>query len=370
MFVDVYHLSRETEESMIWRGTAFVPDLKTLLERFLGKERAEEALEEYAKDRNINWHLARNADPSFVTHVEKLLAGAIGSASARVMVASVVKEEPLGIEEVMDILNETRQAIIYSRELERASAELRAANQRLQELDRLKDEFISTVSHELRTPLTAIRSLAEILHDYSDTTPDRQREFASIIIRETQRLTRLITQVLDFQKLESGRMRWAITSLDLRDVVEDAVSATGQLVADKRIRMQVHLPESSRPIEGDRDQLIQAMVNLISNAVKFCDPDQGQIDIRLEYALDRLTVSVKDNGIGISETDQKQIFDKFQQVMDPTRGRPPGTGLGLSITRQIIRHHHGELKVKSTPGKGATFYFSLPLRPIAAMPAK
>jgi signal transduction histidine kinase len=278
------------------------------------------------------------------------------------MVASVVKEEPLGIEEVMDILNETREAIIYSRELERASAELQAANQRLQELDRLKDEFISTVSHELRTPLTAIRSLAEILHDYPDTPPDRQQEFSNIIIRETQRLTRLITQVLDFQKLESGRLRWAITTVDLKDVVEDAVSATGQLVAEKQIQMRVHLPERSQPVQGDRDQLIQAMVNLISNAVKFCDPDQGQIDIRLDYAADRLTVSVTDNGIGISEADQQQIFDKFRQVVDPLRGRPPGTGLGLSITRQIIRHHQGELKVKSTPGKGATFYFSLPLK--------
>ena len=370
MFVDVYRYVGRVHDSSVWRGTAYLPDLVSMLERFLGRERTEAALDNYAMQYGINWDQSLTRDPGLVNHIEKLLACAIGSASARVMVASVVKEEPLGIEEVMDILNETRQAIIYSRELERASAELRAANQRLQELDRLKDEFISTVSHELRTPLTAIRSLAEILHDYPDTTPDRQREFSSIIIRETQRLTRLITQVLDFQKLESGRMRWAITAVDLKDVVEDAVSATGQLVADKRIRMQVNLPDASRPVEGDRDQLIQAMVNLISNAVKFCDPELGQIDIRLDDADDRLTVSVTDNGIGISEADQKQIFNKFQQVMDPTRGRPPGTGLGLSITRQIIRHHHGELKVKSTPGKGATFYFSLPVKPAAANPTQ
>jgi signal transduction histidine kinase len=294
--------------------------------------------------------------------VEKLMAGAIGSASARVMVASVVKEEPLGIEEVMDILDETRQAIVYSHELERTTAELRAANRQLQELDRLKDEFISTVSHELRTPLTAIRSLAEILHDYSDTTPNRQKEFSSIIIRETRRLTRLITQVLDFQKLELDRMRWNISSIDLKDVIHDAVSATGQLVTDKRIRMEVHLPDDSQPIDGDRDQLIQAMVNLISNAVKFCPPDQGQIHIRLEYETDHLTVSVADNGIGISQTNQKKIFEKFQQVVDPTMGRPPGTGLGLSITRRIVQYHHGNLTVKSAKGEGATFYFTLPLK--------
>ena len=369
MFVDVYRYVGRVHDSSIWRGTAYLPDLVSMLERFLGKDRTEAALSNYAMEYGINWDQSLTRDPGLVNHIEKLLAGAIGSASARVMVASVVKEEPLGIEEVMDILNETRQAIIYSRELERASAELRAANQRLQELDRLKDEFISTVSHELRTPLTAIRSLAEILHDYPDTTFDRQREFSSIIIRETQRLTRLITQVLDFHKLESGRMRWAITSVDLKDVVQEAVSATGQLVADKRIQMQVYLPDSSRPIPGDRDQLIQAMVNLISNAVKFCDPDRGRIDIRLVYGVDRQTVSVSDNGIGISEADQKQIFNKFQQVVDPSRGRPPGTGLGLSITRQIIQHHKGELKVKSTPGKGATFYFSLPYTSISANPA-
>jgi signal transduction histidine kinase len=304
---------------------------------------------------------ALTRDPGLFNHIEKMLAGAIGSASARVMMASLVKEEPLGIEEVMDILDETRQTILYSHELERTTEELRAANQRLQELDRLKDEFISTVSHELRTPLTAIRSLAEILHDYPDTTADRQREFSSIIIRETQRLTRLITQVLDFQKLESGRARWHIAKVDLKDVVQDAVSATGQLVAEKNIQMIVQLPDASRPIDGDRDQLIQAMVNLISNAVKFCDPAKGRIEIRLEYGVDRLTISVADNGIGISEADQKQIFDKFQQVIDPSRGRPAGTGLGLSITRQIIQYHHGELTVKSAIGKGAMFSFTLPL---------
>ncbi|HSO20670.1 MAG TPA: ATP-binding protein, partial [Desulfosarcina sp.] len=360
MFVDVYRYVGRIHDSSVWRGTAYLPDLVSMLERFLGRDRTEAALDSYALAYGINRDQSLTRDPGLVNHIEKLLAGAIGSASARVMVASVVKEEPLGIDEVMDILKETRQAFIYSHELERATAELQAANRRLQELDRLKDDFISTVSHELRTPLTAIRSLAEILRDYPDTTPDRQREFAGIIIRETQRLTRLITQVLDFQKLESGRMRWTITTVDLKDVVEDAVSATGQLVAEKRIRLQVHLPESPRTVQGDRDQLIQVLVNLISNAVKFCEPDRGRIDIRLEDGAGGSTLSVKDNGIGISEADQTQIFDKFQQVVDPARGRPPGSGLGLSITRQIIRHHRGELTVASAPGQGATFSFTLP----------
>ncbi len=368
MFVDVYRYVGRVYDSSVWRGTAYLPDLVSMLERFLGSERTQAALDSYAMAHGINRQQPLTRDPGLLNHIEKLLAGAIGSASARVMVASMVKEEPLRIEEVMDILDETRQAIIYGHELERTTSELRAANQRLQELDRLKDEFISTVSHELRTPLTAIRSLAEILRDYSDTPADRQQEFAGIIIRESRRLTRLITQVLDFQKLESGRTRWHMGSVDMKAVVADAVDATGQLVAEREIRLQVHVPEESRTVQGDRDQLIQAMVNLLSNAVKFCAPDDGRIDIRLRYAVDRLTVSVSDNGVGISEADQRHIFDKFHQVVDPARGRPAGTGLGLSITRQIIEHHHGRLKVRSTPGRGATFYFTIPFQQPPAHP--
>jgi len=366
MFVDVYRYVGRVHDSSLWRGTAYLPDLVSMLERFLGKERTEAALDNYAMAYGINRDQSLTRDPGLVNHIEKLLAGAIGAASARVMVASVVKEEPLGIDEVMDILNETRQAIIYSHELERATEELQAANRRLQELDRLKDEFISTVSHELRTPLTAIRSLAEILHDYPETTPERQQEFAGIIIRETRRLTRLITQVLDFQKMEMGRLRWTISPVDLKEVIEEAASATGQLVAEKNIHLQLHLPEDLHQIQGDRDQLIQAMVNLISNAVKFCEPGRGRIDVLLTADERGATVSVVDNGIGISQADQRQIFDRFHQVMDPTRGRPAGTGLGLSITRRIIRHHKGELTVKSQLGKGATFSFFLPWKGLPA----
>ena len=361
MFVDVYHLPRETEESMIWRGTAFVPDLKTLLERFLGKDRAEQALEEYAKDRNINWDLARNADPSFVTHVEKLLAGAIGSASARVMVASVVKEELLGIQEVMDIVDETRQVIIYSRQLEKASADLKAANERLQELDRLKDEFISTVTHELRTPLTAIQSIAEILRDYPETDENEQRNFLSIMINEIHRLSRLINQVLDFQKIESGRMHWQIRPLNILAVIQDSIDATRQLVTDKELLLTVSLPETVPIITGDRDKLIQAMVNLISNAVKFCDPQTGQIQITLTHRFRKFYIRVQDNGIGISDADQKVIFEQFRQISPSGRGRPQGSGLGLAITKRIIEFHAGQIFVESTPGKGATFDIVLPI---------
>jgi signal transduction histidine kinase len=361
MFVDVYHLSQEAEEPLVWRGTALVPDLKSLLERFLGKERTEEILEQYARSHNIDWDLSKNADPSFVAHVEKLLAGAIGSASARVMVASVVKEELLGIQEVMDIVDETRQVIIYSRQLEKASAELKAANERLKELDRLKDEFISTVTHELRTPLTAIRSIAEILRDYPETEKNEQHNFLGIMINEIQRLSRLINQVLDFQKIESGRMQWNIKPLNMVKVIQDAVDATRQLVTHKEMLMTVNLPADVPEITGDRDQLIQAMVNLISNAVKFCEPRSGQINVCLVHRYNKFHISVQDNGIGVSKKDQKVIFEQFRQISPTGRGRPQGSGLGLAITRRIIEFHAGQISLESEPGKGATFNIVLPI---------
>ncbi len=364
LFVDVFKYSKETGESFFWRGTASVPDLRSLLGRFLGKPRADEALSNYADHHNIDWGKSLTADAGLVSYAEKLLAGAIGSASARVMVSSVVKEESLGIEEVMDILDETRQVIEYSRELEKTTAELQAANERLKELDRLKDEFISTVSHELRTPLTSVRALAEIIHDKPDLDKAQQQEFSSIIIKETDRLTRLISQVLDFQKMESGRIDWQIVTVDMREVIQDALIATGQLIQEKNIDVTLNLPQRVPETGGDRDRLIQVMVNLISNAAKFCDSVNGKIIINLKVKDTMLQVDVKDNGIGISRKNQKIIFEKFRQVKDTSRGRPAGSGLGLTITKRIINFHNGSIWVKSAPGQGSIFSFTLPIHSI------
>jgi len=367
LFVDVFRYSGEAGESHFWRGTANLPDLKSLLIRFLGKRRTDAALAEYADKHKLSWSYLATADADLVSYAERLLAGAIGSASARVMVASVVKEESLGIEEVLNILDETQQVIAYSRELEKATAELQEANRRLQDLDRLKDEFISTVTHELRTPLTSVRSLAEILHSNPDIDADQHKSFSGIIIKESERLTRLINQVLDYEKIESAQMDWVITSTDIKEIIQDAVASTRQLVEDKNITIDYDLNVQAPPISGDRDRLVQVIVNLISNAVKFCDAGRGKITIRLTSTDKQVRVDVQDNGIGIKAEDQSKIFEKFQQVKDPTRGRPYGTGIGLTISKRIIDFHHGNIWVESTPGKGSTFSFSLPTALEAAL---
>jgi signal transduction histidine kinase len=360
LFVDVFRYSGKTGESHFWRGTAHLPDLKSLLIRFLGKRRTDAALADYADEHKLSWNYLVTADADLVSYAEKLLAGAIGSSSARVMVASVVKEETLGIEEVLNILDETQQVIAYSRELEKATTELQEANRRLQDLDRLKDEFISTVTHELRTPLTSVRSLAEILHTNPDIDEDQHKSFTGIIIKESERLTRLINQVLDYEKIESAQMDWVITSTDINEIIQDAVASTRQLVEDKNITIDYELNDHTPPISGDRDRLVQVIVNLISNAVKFCDAHRGKITIRLTANTAQVQVDVQDNGIGIKAKDQSKIFEKFQQVKDPARGRPYGTGIGLTISKRIIDFHHGKIWVKSKPGMGSTFSFSLP----------
>ncbi len=367
-FVDVFKHTDDISESPVWRATAPLPDLRSLLTRFLGRQRAEDAFATYAQKHNIIWDQAFVADSELVGYAEKLLAGAIGSASARVMVASVVEEEPLGIEDVMGIIDETSQVITYSRELEqksreleRATAELKAANERLKELDKLKDEFISTVTHELRTPLTSVRSIAEIMYEYPDLEESQSKKFASIIIKESERLTRLISQVLDFQKIESGRIEWQIGRIDMAELITETAQTFNQLVQEKKIQLNLHLPDKVPMVEGDRDRITQALINLISNAVKFCESGAGRIDVALTARKDHIQVDVKDNGIGISPENQEIVFAKFRQIKDGARGRPSGSGLGLTITRRIIELHQGKIWVESDPGQGAVFSFILPL---------
>ena len=366
LFVDVFKYSGETGDSLFRRGTVNLPDLRSLLSRFLGQTKADQELSGYARKHNINWDNHTTADADLVGHAEKLLTGAVGSASARIMVSSVVKEEPLGIEEVLNILDETRQVIAYSRELEKATAELKEANIRLQELDRLKDDFISTVTHELRTPLTAVRSLAEILHTHPNIDAERLENFTGIIIKESERLIRLVSQILDYEKIESAKLDWVITSLDLKEVVNDAVISTQQLTLDKNITIDLDFAADLPAVSGDHDRLVQVMVNLISNAVKFCDPDRGMIVVRLRAVDRRLRVEVQDNGIGIKPEDQAKVFEPFRQIKNPTQGRPVGTGIGLTITKRIIDFHHGRIWVDSEPGKGSIFCFELPANPAAS----
>ena len=325
------------------------------------------------------------ADSDLVNFAERLLAGTIGAATSRALIGTVVKGEIVSIEEVMEVLGEASQAIRYShqleeksRELEAATKELRAANERLQELDRLKDDFLTTVSHELRTPLTSIRSFSEILFDHPELEDSERTRFLGIVIKESERLTRLINQILDMAKLESGRTHWNITNVDASEAIQEAVAATSSLLTEDKIELGLRLPDDLRPVRADRDRFIQVIVNLLANAVKSCDSKAPRVEVRVTPQDRVLKVSIADNGPGVPVGSEEHIFDKFQQVNDSRAGATGGTGLGLPICRQIVEYLGGRIWLERPDGSvdsaersqedggsifdsgGAVFSFTLP----------
>lgn len=349
-----------------WRGTASVADLRQLLQRFLGWRRTQQALASYARSRGLSTPAEIDADESLVHYVERELAGAIGAASARVAIGSVVQEKPLRVSEVMDVLDEAQQLMAYSRELEhkraeleRTTRELKAANKKLKELDQLKDEFVSIVTHELRTPLTAIRAISEILAANPDLEPTQRSEFLATVIRETERLSRLVEQVLDLQRLEAEPVRADAAPVDLGAVVQEAAAAMQQQMANKGIRFSLTERADACVVRGDRDRLIQVVLNLLSNAVKFCPATGGRIDAHVDRHDGQARVAIRDNGPGIPPDQHEIIFEKFRQALDRVPSRS-GSGLGLAITRQIVDDHAGTIAVESAPGEGATFIVTLP----------
>jgi signal transduction histidine kinase len=293
------------------------------------------------------------------------------------MVASVVEEEPLDLDDVMRILDEASQLRAYShaledksRSLERATQELREANQQLKSLDRMKDDFMSSVTHELRTPLTSIRALTELMRDDADMETAQRQQFLGIVVGEAERLSRLVNQVLDLAKIESGQAEWHNTELDLRDILLQAVRTMQETYRERGVTLELKMPEVVRPVFSDADRLTQVVLNLLSNAVKYAPDERGAVTVRLQESAEELVVEVQDNGPGIPLEQQAIVFEKFRQVEGDEHYRPGGTGLGLPISRQIVEHFGGRMWMRSVPGQGACFAFSLPHPVRSAMEAQ
>ena len=369
LFVDVFRRTAHARP-VFWQGKAQVSDLLPLVGRFLGVETAQRLFVGYARRQGVESIDQIPADARLVQFVETQLAGAIGSASARVMVASVVEEEALDLDDVMRILDEASQLRAYShaledksRSLERATAELREANEKLTSLDRMKDDFMSSVTHELRTPLTSIRALSELMRDDDAMDVAQRQQFLGIIVNEAERLSRLVNQVLDMAKIEAGHAEWHNTDVDLREIVEQAASTMQETYRERGVALILTLPAQVRPVRADADRLMQVVLNLLSNAVKYAPREGGRVALRLRDSSDALTVEVEDNGPGIPLEQQSVAFEKFRQVSGDQHYRPGGTGLGLPISRQIVEHFGGRMWLRSEPGQGACFGFSLPHQP-------
>ncbi len=368
LFVDVFGRS-QTSGPVFWRGRARVQDLQALAARFLGEPGAQQLFDDYARQAGVDGVAQIAPDARLVQFVETQLAGAIGSASARVMVASAVEEEPLALEDVVQILQEASQLRAHSleleqksRSLEQATRELRAANEQLKSLDRLKDDFMSSVTHELRTPLTSIRALAELMLEDAEMPAPQRQQFLGIVVAETERLTRLVNQVLDMAKIESGHAEWHNSEVDMGRLLSQAMQTTAEMFRERGAELSLSLPPGPPVvIRADADRLTQVVLNLLSNAAKFLPPQAGRVEVTLSTDAAGLTVAVQDNGPGVPPEQQALIFEKFRQGGDQAR-RPQGTGLGLPISRQIVAHFGGRLWVESEPGRGARFLFRLPWR--------
>jgi signal transduction histidine kinase len=249
-----------------------------------------------------------------------------------------------------------------SADLQRAYADLARAHEELLRVDEMKTNFLANVSHEIRTPLSSIRSFSEILLNYAEDEQVR-REFLTIINAESERLTRLLNDVLDITKIESGRMEWHVGEVDLGALLEETARTYRVQVEEAGLEFRRAITPDLPPVQGDRDRLQQVIGNLLNNAVKFTR--SGSVTLGARTVGDAIHVSVSDTGIGIAAADQERIFEKFQQVGEVMTDKPRGTGLGLSICREIVDHLGGRIWVESEKGRGSTFTISIAVEPRA-----
>lgn len=236
----------------------------------------------------------------------------------------------------------------------------------LRRLERIRSEFVANVSHELRTPVTSIKGFADTLLDGALEDPEAARRFVSIISREANRLAQLISDLLDLSRLESKDKEIRKIPVNIAELAENALATVEPLAKDRRVTLENKL-EGPVMVAGDPDLLTQVLVNLLDNAIKYNEPD-GSVTIGAEERESDVLVWVRDTGIGIEEHHLGRLFERFYRVDKDRSRRRGGTGLGLSIAKHIVERHGGTIGVDSVPGKGSTFYFTVP-KPVSCGPA-
>lgn len=365
MFVDINKYITMHENAFVWKGTAYRSDIEKVLIRFLGLDRTKRAMSIF----NLKYGIDKKeelADARLIKFSENLLTGHIGTASARILISSVIKEEKISLPEVLKILEESKENIITnkklietSNELKEISAKLQDANESLIEKDKQKDEFLDTVTHELRTPITAIRAASEILHDDDDIPEDLKKQFLQNIISESDRLNRLIDKILDLEKFETGKQKINIAVFNIIETIEKAIDPLQHLINNKNITVHIE-GKKTLLLNYDEDRIFQVITNLVSNSIKFCPEIDGLITISISDKVSYIEVQVRDNGKGITANDFELVFDKFYQSTNQNFKKPIGSGLGLAICKQIIELHKGKIWASNAKNGGACITFTLP----------
>jgi signal transduction histidine kinase len=274
----------------------------------------------------------------------------------------------------MDNARLYNQTVEYAREMEIARHTAEEARTIAETANAAKSDFLANVSHELRTPLVSIfgfarivkKRLQERIYPVLPNQDMKVQRIASqidenleIILDEGQRLMKMINDLLDLEKIEAGKMDWKLRPVAIGDIIHQTTSATAALVEGHGLEYSVHVPGDLPLVNADPDRILQVLINLVSNAVKFTN--QGMIYICARKEAAEVQVDVVDQGIGIAPADQEMLFEKLSQVGDTLTAKPQGTGLGLAISKEIIEHHGGRIWLVSEPGKGSTFSFALPI---------
>jgi len=227
-------------------------------------------------------------------------------------------------------------------------------------LARLKSDFVSNVSHELRTPLALIRLYAETLELGRITTQEKKNEYYSIIRKESERLSALINNILDFSRIEAGAKEYDFRETDIAELVRNTLDSYRYQIEQQGFALEEQIDPGIPAVKVDREAIARALVNLVNNALKYSDNEKF-LGVRLYREQSVLKLEVSDRGIGIERNEQSRIFEKFYRTCDPLVHNTKGSGLGLSLVRHITRAHGGDVEVESTPGHGSKFTLSLPL---------
>jgi signal transduction histidine kinase/Na+/proline symporter len=367
-YVDIMNYSTDVDSGVVWKGTAFFPDIKSLLSRFLGERRVTAELNHFAQKQGINLDHQDELDSRLIGYSEKMLSPIVGASSAKILISSVVKEEKLSMEDVVNILEESQKIIAVNKELQqrtdelkRVSEALRLANARMKENDLLKDEFLYTVTHEMRTPLTSIKALSELLSDEEDVMPEEiKKEFLNTILKESNRMTRLISQVLDLENFESGKHQLIIDKVAISELIQHCLQSLDGVFKQNHIQVCIDIEEKLPDLEADYDRITQVVLNLLSNAAKYCDKESGKVWIDIARTGSMLQVKIADNGPGVIPELREIIFEKFFQAKNQTMRKPKGSGLGLAISKKIIQLHEGKIGVDTNEPEGSVFTFSIP----------
>ena len=360
IYVDIDHYIQNHEGAYIWRGKANVSDIEKILVRFLGERKTKQAIKIFNLKYNITDE-TNTADARLIKFSENLLAGRIGTASAKILVEGVTKEDKISLSEVLKILEESKENITLnrklteqSRQLRRLSEDLQIANYSLIEKDKQKDDFLDSVAHELRTPITAIRAAGEILLDDDEIPTEIKKDFLGNIISESDRLNEIINDILYLDKLENGNIKLNIQENNIIETYQKALKPITHLMQKKNIHLSEIDLLNQKMYFYDEARIIQVFQNILGNAYKFTEND-GMIQTKFQEVDHKLKISIFNTGKKVPEEDIELIFDKFYQSKNQNIRKPVGTGLGLAICKKIIDAHQGKIYAENKE-IGVTFY--------------